>query len=64
MPDHPADTPLPGIYRFIENGVAYYLNFRQLNNYKISRKRTVAEWYNSLNKFARKEIKVLPHTEI
>ena len=46
---------IPGVYKFEENGTTYDLNYEQFNELKAAH-RTIEQWYNNLDRFAKKNI--------
>lgn len=50
------DTSKAGVYKLEESGVTYELTFVQFNQLKASKK-IIEEWYNTLSRFEKKEVK-------
>lgn len=50
-------TVKDGVYELTEYGIIYNLTYEQFNLLKISRCHTVLDWYDSLDRFAKQEIK-------
>jgi hypothetical protein len=45
----------PGVYKLEENGITYELTYEQFNLLKVENS-TIEEWYNKLDRFAKKAI--------
>lgn len=46
-----------GVYELQERGITYQLDFEQFNDLKQSGCETVGEWYGSLDRFAKRNVK-------
>ena len=46
---------ISGVYKFEEKGITYDLNYEQLNELKAAHS-TIEQWYNNLDRFAKKNI--------
>jgi len=46
---------IPGMYKLEENGITYDLNYEQFNQLKAAHS-PIEEWYNNLDRFAKKNI--------
>ncbi len=46
---------IPGMYKLEDNGITYDLNYEQFNQLKAAHS-TIEEWYNNLDRFAKKNI--------
>ena len=46
----------PGVYKLEENGITYELTYEQFNLLKVASS-TIEDWYNNLDRFAKKTTK-------